>query len=74
MTTTTEAIFANGVLKPIDPLPFREHERVRITVESSETNGAVGPAANRRMIAGFDKMRLRTGGKLPTREELHDRS
>ena len=28
-----EAVYENGVLKPARPLPLREHERVRITVE-----------------------------------------
>jgi predicted DNA-binding antitoxin AbrB/MazE fold protein len=33
MGLTFEAIYENGVLKPARPLPFREHEKVRITVE-----------------------------------------
>ncbi len=32
MTLTVEAIYENGVLKPIEPLPFKEHEKVTITV------------------------------------------
>ena len=34
MAFTIEAIYENGVLKPTAPLPFKEHEKVRITVES----------------------------------------
>ena len=30
---TVEAVYENGVLKPDQPLPFREHEKVRITVQ-----------------------------------------
>ncbi|HVA50093.1 MAG TPA: antitoxin family protein [Pirellulales bacterium] len=30
-----EAIYENGVLKPAQPLPLKEHEQVRITVEST---------------------------------------
>jgi predicted DNA-binding antitoxin AbrB/MazE fold protein len=32
MTITVEATYENGVLKPVQPLPFKEHERVTITV------------------------------------------
>jgi predicted DNA-binding antitoxin AbrB/MazE fold protein len=32
MTLTVEAIYENGVLKPIQPLPLKEHEKVQITV------------------------------------------
>ena len=33
MSLTVEAIYEDGVLKPMQPLPFKEHERVRVTVE-----------------------------------------
>ena len=35
MILTVEAIYENGVLKPTQPLPLREHERVQITVHTS---------------------------------------
>jgi predicted DNA-binding antitoxin AbrB/MazE fold protein len=34
VTITVEAIYENGVLKPMEPLSLREHERVRVTVHS----------------------------------------
>jgi predicted DNA-binding antitoxin AbrB/MazE fold protein len=34
MTLTVEAIYENGVLKLAQPLPFEEHERVQVTVQS----------------------------------------
>ena len=37
MTLTVEAIYENGVLKPTQPLPLKEHEKVRITVEVGQT-------------------------------------
>ena len=37
MTLTVEAIYENGVLKPAEPLPLREHEKVRITLEPTLT-------------------------------------
>jgi predicted DNA-binding antitoxin AbrB/MazE fold protein len=35
MTLTVEAIYENGVLKPAQQLPFKEHEKVRVTVQPS---------------------------------------
>ena len=32
MTLTVEAIYENGVLRPAQPLPLQEHEKVQITV------------------------------------------
>jgi predicted DNA-binding antitoxin AbrB/MazE fold protein len=37
MTLTVEAIFENGVLKPAQPLPLAEHEKVRVTIEPVRT-------------------------------------
>jgi predicted DNA-binding antitoxin AbrB/MazE fold protein len=47
MSLTVEAIFENGVLKPVGPLSLAEHERVRITVhpaasKARETAGLMG--------------------------------
>ena len=33
MPITVEAVYENGVLKPAEPLPLAEHEKVRVTVE-----------------------------------------
>jgi predicted DNA-binding antitoxin AbrB/MazE fold protein len=38
MTLTVEAVYENGVLKPAQPLPLKEHEKVRITVAASSTD------------------------------------
>jgi predicted DNA-binding antitoxin AbrB/MazE fold protein len=32
MALTVEAIYENGVLKPLQPLPLKEHERVTVVV------------------------------------------
>jgi predicted DNA-binding antitoxin AbrB/MazE fold protein len=34
MPITIEAVYESGVLKPVQPLPLKEHERVRVTVET----------------------------------------
>ena len=33
MPLTVEAVYENGVLKPVQPLPLQEREVVRVTVE-----------------------------------------
>jgi predicted DNA-binding antitoxin AbrB/MazE fold protein len=35
MPLTVEAVYENGVLKPAQPLPLQEHERVRLSVHTS---------------------------------------
>jgi predicted DNA-binding antitoxin AbrB/MazE fold protein len=37
MTITIEATYENGVLKPAQPLPLQDHEKVRITIEPDLT-------------------------------------
>ncbi len=34
MTITVEATYEDGVLKPAEPLPLKEHEKVRVTVQA----------------------------------------
>ena len=47
MTITIEATYENGMLKLTQPLPLKEHQRVRITVETEaswvrRTQGMIG--------------------------------
>jgi predicted DNA-binding antitoxin AbrB/MazE fold protein len=35
VTLTVEAIYGNGVLKPLKPLPLKDRERVEVTVRSA---------------------------------------
>jgi len=37
MAITVEAVYENGVLKPKEPLPLRENETVRVSIESPVT-------------------------------------
>jgi len=45
MALTIEAIYEDGVLKPTQPLPLQEHEKVRLTVEPQ------GPSLAERIAA-----------------------
>jgi predicted DNA-binding antitoxin AbrB/MazE fold protein len=47
MTLSVEATYENGVLKPAQPLPLKEHQKVQVTVKSSmsrvrQTAGLMG--------------------------------
>jgi predicted DNA-binding antitoxin AbrB/MazE fold protein len=33
MALTIEAVYENGVFRPLQPLPLQDHERVRLTIE-----------------------------------------
>jgi predicted DNA-binding antitoxin AbrB/MazE fold protein len=34
MPLTFEAIYENGVLKPVEPLPLKEQEKVRVIIQT----------------------------------------
>ena len=36
MSIDFEAVYEDGVLKPVGPLPLKEHARVRATLEAAE--------------------------------------
>ena len=37
MAITVEAVYENGMLKLAQPLPLREHEKVRVTIQQGDT-------------------------------------
>jgi predicted DNA-binding antitoxin AbrB/MazE fold protein len=38
MTITVSATYENGVLKPRQPLPLKEHEEVQVTIEGKTSS------------------------------------
>lgn len=75
MTQVTEAIYSDGVLRPLEQLTLREAQRVRLIVEPlDEPDRADRSAALKRLLTGIESMRFFSTGRLPTRDELHDRS
>jgi len=75
MAQVTEAIFRNGVLRPLEKLDFREKQRVRLVVEPINERGRTDRvAALERLRAGIDQMQFFLRGRLPSRDELHDRT
>ena len=74
MVQNIEAIFEDGVLRPVDPLQLREHQRVKLTVEPIEQpNEEDRRLALERFIDGARGMGFRSAGAYPTRDELHER-
>jgi predicted DNA-binding antitoxin AbrB/MazE fold protein len=74
MVHITEAVFSQGVLKPVDELGLREQQRVRLIIEPVDA----GPDVDRtpalmRLRAGIASMSFSSSGPLPTRDDLHDR-
>lgn len=74
-----QAIFQNGVFKPLSAPELREGERVHLTVERvaqgdiAEIDTVARGAALSRLRAGIDSMSFCSSGPLPSRDELHDR-
>lgn len=50
MAITVEAVYENGVLKPAQPLPLQEHERVTVSVELARPPLAERIAARARAL------------------------
>ena len=40
MTITVDAIYENGMLKPVKPLPLEEHEKVTLDRKSTRLNSS----------------------------------
>lgn len=74
MTQITEAVYSEGVLKATGELRLREQQRVRIIIESIEETAEDRAAALARLRAGIADMQFFSNGRLPTREELHNRT
>jgi predicted DNA-binding antitoxin AbrB/MazE fold protein len=58
MTINVEAIYEDGVLKPTQPLPLNQHERVRVTVHkelswAQRTSGLMGWAGDAETVERF---------------------
>ena len=74
MTKVVEAIYSDGMLRPVHALELPEQQRVRLIVETIDgANASERQAAMDRLKAGIRAMDFRLRGGLPTRDELHDR-
>lgn len=70
----TEAIYQNGVLRPLGPLHLEEQEKVRVIVEKAEWKTASDRTTLlARLREGIERMNFLSNGRYPSRDELHDR-
>ena len=58
MTITVEATYENGTLKVAQPLPLKEHEQVRVTIQPKtnwvdETRGILGWKGSAKLAEQF---------------------
>ncbi len=74
MTQVAQAVYSDGVLRPVTPLQLRESQVVRIIVDPVEAVAGEDRAeALARLKAGIEKMNFVSSGRYPSRDELHDR-
>jgi len=74
MVRIIEAIYADGVLRPVGELRLPDQQRVRLTVEVIDgARTADRDSALARLLAHIERDQFSYGGPLPTRDELHDR-
>jgi predicted DNA-binding antitoxin AbrB/MazE fold protein len=68
MTNHVEAVYENGVLRPLEPLPLEEHQRVRVTI-SSISGDSLAPLVDQSFLEQARK-EVAAAGYIPTHEEL----
>jgi predicted DNA-binding antitoxin AbrB/MazE fold protein len=73
MTKRTEAVYSNGILRPVHDLGLVEGQRVHLIVVSVDERPIDRAAAIAKLRAATTEMQFRSSGKFPTRDELHER-
>ena len=68
MTTTIQAVYENGVLRPLTPLPLSEGQRVRVIVAPEE---ATRPQSAASILAEIAAMPVEGSGE-PFTSRDHD--
>lgn len=81
MTQIINAIYEEGVLKPLEPLNMQEHTKVRLIIEPEKESGEkiektielLLPESHRpyqNIVAEIRQRQLSRGHKSPTREDI----
>jgi len=55
MSEPIDAIYENGVFKPLEVLNLPEHQPVRLTIESAQTESAQNESAQNEYVTPLDK-------------------
>ncbi len=77
MSQQFQAVFENGILRPLEPLPLREQEQVVVSIEGraaakdSESDEGMSPEQKRAILALID--RLEQSGDFRPSAETKDR-
>lgn len=71
MSITVEAVYENGVLKPTEPLPFKEHEKLTVTVAPVRHSLAEQIAARARALPQETLDRLPADGASQHDHYIH---
>ena len=70
MTTTIEAIYENGVLRPVDPVDLDEGARVRLLIVRERRPGAKTPAE---ILAEIAALPREGSSEVETASRDHDK-
>jgi predicted DNA-binding antitoxin AbrB/MazE fold protein len=63
-----DAVYENGVLRPLEPLPLEEHQRVRVTV-SSVSGDSLASLIDQSFVEQARK-EVAAAGRVSTHEEV----
>jgi predicted DNA-binding antitoxin AbrB/MazE fold protein len=69
MTKQVDAVYENGVLRPLEPLLLEEHQQVRITI-SSISGDSLSSLIDRSFLEQAYK-EVAAADYIPTHEEVH---
>ena len=70
MTKQIEAVYENGILRPLEPLPLEEMERVRLTI-TNDTADPLEALVDREFLENCSR-ELAGLGRVPTLDEVHE--
>ena len=68
MTNHVDAVYENGVLRPLEPLPLEEHQHVRVTI-SSISGDSLASLVDRSFLEQA-RREVAAAGYIPTHEEV----
>jgi predicted DNA-binding antitoxin AbrB/MazE fold protein len=68
MSNHVDAVYENGVLRPLEPLPLEEHQRVRITI-SSISSDSLASLVDQSFLEQA-RNEVATADYIPTHEEV----
>ena len=68
MTNHVDAVYENGVLRPLEPLPLEEHQHVRVTISSISAD-SLASLVDRSFLEQA-REEVAAAGYIPTHEEV----